>query len=372
MLKRKFNKFTYKPLKKILFLQDAEKVHDRFMNLGEKLGNTFPSKALTSFLFSYHNPMLEQEILKIKFPNPIGLAAGFDYEARLTQILPEVGFGHHTIGSITFDKYEGNAPPRLGRLPKSRSLLVNKGLKSTGTKKVLANLKGKEFHIPLGISVAKTNCTLTASEKEGIKDYVKSFKLIKSSGLGDYYELNISCPNAFGGEPFTTPKKLSALLKEIDALRLKKPLFIKMPIDLSIPKTSALLKVANKHNVQGLIFGNLTKDRKNPALNKEELKKIGKGNFSGLPTRERSNKLIKFAYSKYHSRFVIIGCGGVFTVEDAYEKIKLGASLIQLITGMIYNGPGTISEINHGLVKLLKKDGYKNISEAIGVNNTRK
>ncbi|MCA9485436.1 MAG: quinone-dependent dihydroorotate dehydrogenase, partial [Nanoarchaeota archaeon] len=328
-----------------------------------------PLKKITSFFFNYKNKILEQKILGIEFKNPIGLAAGFDYEAQLTQILPEVGFGFHTVGSITLGKYEGNPSPQLARLPKSRSLLVNKGLKSTGTKSVLKNLRKKKFKIPLGISIAKTNCKTNSTEKEAIEDYAESLNLAKKSKIGHYYELNISCPNTFGGEPFTTPKKLSALLKRIDSLNLEKPLFLKMPVDFSTSQTSALCEIAKKHKVQGLIFGNLTKDRKNPLLNKEEVGKMGKGNFSGNPTKDRSNNLIKFAYKKYSKRFVIIGCGGVFTAQDAYEKIKLGASLIQLITGMIYNGPGTISEINSGLTRLLKKDGYKNISEVIGANN---
>jgi len=369
-LKHKLNKTAYAALKKILFLQDPEKVHQRFTNLGHKLGSKKSMRKLTSSFFHYKNPMLEQKILNVKFKNPIGLAAGFDYEAKLIQILPQVGFGFHTIGSITRDKYEGNKPPRMGRLPKSKSLLVNKGLKSEGTQKVIDSIKNIKPEIPLGVSIAKTNSQKNCDDKNSIKDYVESLKLLEKTKLGSYYEINISCPNAFGGESFTTPKRLSLLLKEIDKLKIKKPIFLKMPVDFSTKQTDALCKVATRHNVQGLIFGNLTKNRKNPAFDKEEIKKVNKGNFSGLPTKDLSNRLIKSTYKKYKNQFIIIGCGGVFSAEDAYKKIKLGASLIQMITGMIYNGPGVIGEINHGLVKLLKKDGYKNISEAIGKDNS--
>ena len=142
-----------------------------------------------------------------------------------------------------------------------------------------------------------------------------------------------------------------------------------MPVDFTTKETEQLCEIAIKHNVRGLIFGNLTKKRKNPLFDKEEIKKAGKGNFSGIPTQKKSNQLIKFVYKKYKNRFVIIGCGGIFTVEDAYKKIKLGASLVQLITGMIYQGPNLIGEINHNLVQLLKKEGFSNIKEAIGVEN---
>jgi len=385
----------YASYKKILFKQDAEKVHERFLKLGEKFGSSKVYKKILSALFNYKNKKLKQKILGIDFENPVGLAAGFDYEAQLTQVLPAVGFGFNTIGSITLDKYEGNNPPRLARLPKSKSILVNKGLKSTGARSVIkflkrtlnyrifskfskrtlqensimqSSLKRKKFTIPLGISIAKTNCKKTASDKNGIKDYISSLKLWEKSRIGDYYEINISCPNAFGGEPFTTPEKLSNLFKEIDKLKISKPIFLKMPVDFSTEKTKSLCEVAKEHNVQGLIFGNLTKNRSNKSFNREEIKKVKslKGNFSGIPTKDLSNKLIKFAYKNYKNRFIIVGCGGIFSAEDAYEKIKLGASLVQLITGMIYRGPSLIGEINQGLVQLLEKDHYKNIEEAIG------
>ncbi|MFH1425131.1 MAG: quinone-dependent dihydroorotate dehydrogenase [archaeon] len=370
-IKTHIAKHLYKPYKKILFLQDPEKVHDKFTNLGEKLGKSKFKKGTISKLFNYQNKKLEKKILGITLKNPIGLAAGFDYEGKLTQILPSVGFGFHTIGSVTYRSYEGNPKPRLARLIKSKSILVNKGLKNTGSKNIISNLKNLNFEIPLGISIAKTNCKTTSTDKAGIKDYIQSLKLWESSKLGSYYEINISCPNVFGGEPFTTPKKLDFLLREIDKLKIKKPIFLKMPIDLTEKQTNALCEVALKHNIHGLIFGNLTKNRNNPHIQEKDLNKISslKGNLSGLPTKELSNKLIKFAYKKYKDKFIIIGCGGVFSAKDAYEKIKLGASLIQLITGIIYQGPQLIGEINQGLISLLEKDGYKNISEAVGENN---
>jgi len=363
---------TYKTfLKPLAFRQDPEVVHETATKVGTTLGKLPLAKSLVSSLFNYKNKKLEQKVLGIKFPNPLGLAAGFDYEAQLTQILPEIGFGHHTVGSITELPYGGNKRPILGRLPKSGSLLVNKGLKSTGSEHILSHLKKLKFKIPLSISIAKTNSKKTSSDKAGIKDYIASLKLCEKASVGDIYEINISCPNAYGGEPFTTSKKLDMLLKEVDKLKIKKPIFLKMPIDISVKQTDSLCKVASKHNVQGLVFGNLTKNRKNSEFDKKEIESMKKlkGSFSGKPTVENSNKLIKFAYKKYKSKFIIVGCGGIFTAEDAYKKIKLGASLLQLITGMIFEGPAVIGKINKGLVMLLEKDGFNSISEAIGKDN---
>lgn len=371
VIRQKINGFLYKVfVKPVCFKFDAEKVHDLFIKTGEGLGSNLLSRTITSSFFGYKNNALNQNILGIDFSNPVGLAAGFDYDGRLTQILPSVGFGFSTVGSVTLGSYEGNPKPRLSRLPKSQSILVNKGLKNLGVKAIIDNLKNKNFSIPLGFSVAKTNCERTASEIEGVNDYVGSLKALEKSNIGDFYEINISCPNAFGGEPFTTPKKLDKLLKEIDKLKIKKPVFLKMPVDFSIIETKKLCDVAVKHNVQGLIFGNLTKNRNNPLLNKSEISQLknNKGALSGLPTKDLSNKLIAFSYKNYKKRFVIIGCGGVFNANDAYQKIRLGASLIQMITGMIFNGPSVIGEINEGLVKLLKRGGYRNVGEAVGVD----
>jgi len=369
LIKYKVNKKTYRLIRPILFSINSETTHEILTEIGEFLGKHELTKKTTSIIYDYQNNSLEQTILGIKFKNPIGLAAGFDYDAKLTQILPKVGFGFNTIGSITYKECKGNPPPILSRLPKSRSLLVNKGLKNKGTKKVLESIKNLDFEIPLGISIAKTNSRKNCDDKNAILDYFNSLKICEKYNLNDFYEINISCPNSFGGEAFTRPQKLDSLLKKLDEIKTNKPIFLKMPVDFSNRQTEELCEIAKKHNVQGLIFGNLTKKRDNPLFDKKEIKKAGKGSFSGFPISEKSNELIKFAYKRYKNRFVIIGCGGIFNSADAYKKIKLGSTLVQLITGMIFEGPNLIREINYELTNLLKKDGFNNISQAIGADN---
>jgi dihydroorotate dehydrogenase len=360
--------YLYKKiLKPIMFLFPADHVHEVMVSTGQILGSNSFTRNITRKIFAYENKKyLSQEVLGLSFANPIGLSAGFDYEAKLTQILPDVGFGFMTVGSITWGSYDGNPRPMLGRLPKSKSLLVNKGLKSSGAKSVFDQIKSLEFKIPVGISIAKTNSVSCATEELGIKDYVESAKFWSKKNIAQYYEINISCPNAFGGEPFTTVQKLERLMKSLDKVNFKSPVFVKMPIELGWDKTKELLGVCVRHRVDGVIFGNLAKDRSNPALVKDELAKVGKGNFSGKPTWEKSNEMIAKTYKKYGKKLIIIGSGGVFSAKDAYTKIKLGATLVQMITGMIYEGPQVVGQINRGLVELLKKDGYKNISEAVG------
>jgi len=357
-------------IKPILFLFPADDVHAFFLKSGNFLGRFSFMKCTTKKLFCYDNKILNQKVSGINFKNPIGLAAGFDYDADLIGILPSVGFGYHTIGTVTDLPYQGNPRPMLGRLPKSKSLLVNKGFKSMGMESVLKKVGNPQKEIPLGISIGSTNRSYKDID-EMIGDIISSFKKVLFNTNFDYFELNISCPNLINNEclteKFDTPVGLSKLLGRLLEAGINKPLFIKMYLEKNTEETLALTEVASKFPyVTGLIFSNLVKNRDNPKFNKEEIENAGKGNFSGKPTEEITNNLIGEVYKKYKNRFIIIGCGGVFTGQDAYEKIKLGASLIQMITGMIYQGPQQIGLINKELSALLVKDGYKNVNEAIG------
>ncbi|MBI4080573.1 MAG: quinone-dependent dihydroorotate dehydrogenase [Candidatus Levybacteria bacterium] len=358
-------------LKPRFFRIDPEMMHNAMTSFGQRLGTLGIAKALTAYALRYEDKALEQTIAGIPFRNPIGLSAGFDYEARLTQILPATGFGFQTVGTITNLSYEGNPRPMLGRLPKSQSLMVNKGFKNLGARQTAEDMEGLHFRIPVGVSIGRTNAKKPMSQKESVADILKAFSVFEQSSVHHaYYELNISCPNLYGNVTFYPPKNLSDLLKEVDNLRLSRPLFIKMPIEKSGEDVLSMLSVIAKHQTTGVIFGNLQKNRNHPALVPEEVKQFPVGNFSGKPTWEQSNELIRLTYKYYKKRFVIIGCGGVFSTEDAYTKITLGASLVQLITGMIFQGPQLIGAINIGLVDLLKKDGFTHIRDAIGSRNS--
>lgn len=356
-------------LKRLLFLFPPEAVHTFMVSTGELLGHLPILKHAVGSILRKKYPNLVQRIGKLEFHTPVGLAAGFDYEARLTGILPYLGFGFQSVGTITNLPYAGNEKPRLGRLPKSRSLMVNKGFKNLGVKATIQRLARARFHNPVGISIGQTNTEDLTSLESVIVDIVTAFRLVEKAKLNiGYYELNISCPNLKSGISFYPPKHLDALLRVMDALHLKKPLFIKMPIDKTDTEFLALLKVITKHDVTGIIVGNLQKDRHHPGLDKTEVAQWPVGNFSGKPTEQRSNELIELTYRAYGKKLVIIGCGGIFSAQDAYSKIKKGATLVQLITGMIFQGPQLIAQINEGLHDLVLADGYDNIKEAIGAD----
>lgn len=379
-IRNKITGFLYKNLlKPIFFLVEPENMHDGMTLIGRLLGSNSLTRQLTKLLFFYSHPSLEQTILGIQFSNPIGLAAGFDKNARLTNILPSVGFGFTEVGTITGEKCDGNPKPRLWRLIKSKSLVVYYGLKNDGSEKISARLKNQKFNIPVITSIGKTNNLQTVGVEDGIRDYVKAYRHF--TGIGHFFDINISCPNTFGGTPFSDPAKFHKLMTQIDKISIPistksdrgssmakrigthKPVFIKMPPDLTDHEVDEILKVARKHQIAGFICCNLTKKRKQGILDQMIPKD---GGLSGKLVEDLANHQIQRIYQKTKGKYIIIGCGGVFSAKDAYKKIKLGATLVQLITGMIFEGPQLISEINQGLVRLLQKDGYKNISEAIG------
>lgn len=355
-------------LKPIFFKSDPEVIHDRMTVLGKKLGGSKLTKNLTAAIFQYENPRLSQNILGINFPNPVGLSAGFDKNAELTDILPSVGFGFAELGSITGEPCVGNPKPRLWRLPKSESLVVYYGLKNDGCEVISKRLQNKKFDIPIGISVAMTNCSANNDTNLAIEDYVKAF--VTMEPYSSYITVNISCPNTSGGQPFVDPAKFDALMTRLDTIQTQKPIFIKLSPDLSLEEIDKLIEIADKHRVQGIITTNLTKKRDNKNILDANIP--AKGGLSGKVVQELSDTTLAHIYKKWGNRFVLVGCGGIFTAEDAYKKIRLGASLVQLITGMIYEGPQVIGKINKDLVKLLERDGFANIKEAVGADMRQK
>jgi dihydroorotate dehydrogenase (fumarate) len=318
---------------------------------------------------------LAQKYHGIDFVSPVGLSAGFDKNGEIVPMIAMLGFGFGTVGSVTAQQCDGNPRPWFYRLPKSQSLVINAGLGNHGSDVILERIHKYSpstiGQFPIVLSVAKTNNQKVVDVQTGVDDYVTTVKRAKDEAKIKMIELNISCPNAFGGEPFTTPERLEKLLKAVDAVKAPQPVTIKMPVDLEWPDFKKLLDVIVKHNVAAVTIANLFKNRAAADL-QEPLPDTVKGNLSGKPTWQKSNDLIRQTYSNYGKKLTIIGVGGIFTPEDAYTKIKLGASLVEIITGVIFCGPQLAAEINDGLLRLLERDGYTHISQAIGVDSGKK
>ena len=368
---RKITGQTYKHLvKPVLFKLPPDSVHEgmiRSANVTQKLG--FINPIFRALWAHEDEPMLAQSVFGMKFASPLGLSAGLDKNANLPPTMKAVGFGFATVGSITAKAAPGNPRPWFYRLPKTKSLVVNAGLPNIGADLIsrrLQNYPSRLFEdFPLVASVAKTNSMDTNTDEKGVADYIEGFKKLRGNPHIAMFEINISCPNTFGGEPFTRPEPLETLLMKVDELKLMQPVVIKMPISLEWKDFDELLKVIVRHNIHGVTIGNLQKNRSHVEL-KDDMPDSVKGNLSGKACFDDSNELISRTYEKYGDELTVIGVGGVFTAEDAYEKIKRGATLVEMVTGLIFNGPQVVGEINHGLAEILKRDGYTNVSEAIG------
>lgn len=361
-------------LKPILFRFPADTIHELFLSVGHVLGRYTFFRALCSYLFVYRHKSLAQTVAGMRMTNPVGLAAGFDYDADLVAIAPSIGFGLSTIGTLTWEAYAGNPKPMLGRLPKSHSLLVNKGFKNRGTRVVLEKAAQQKRGALLGVSIGATNKKFESLD-ELVQDIFKSFQYALTQDCFEYFELNISCPNLINSESLPlkpeSPEGFAQLLSRLATLHITKPVFVKMHNEKTVEQTLALAQVASAHSfITGFIFANLVKDRSNPAFDPDEIRMAGKGNFSGKPTSQNANRLIAEVYKKYRDRFVIIGCGGIFNGADAYKKIRAGASMVQLITGMVYQGPQQIGVINRELAALIRKDGFASVAQAVGEDHS--
>ncbi len=290
------------------------------------------------------------------------MAAGFDKNGLLVDLLDHLGFGFMEVGSVTANPYSGNPKPRLRRLAESNSILVNYGLKNEGSEIIYQRLYHAQPNLPIGINVAMTNNLANQDTKKGIEDYLVTLQ--KFRNLASYFTLNISCPNSFGGQNFATAERLDALLEEVDSLSLEQPVLIKLSPDYELSEIQEVVKVMISHNIAGCVAGNLTKKRdakivKNYILPQE-------GGLSGKATAQLSNQLISSIYQQSKGRLTIIGCGGIFDADDVWEKIGLGATLTQLATGLIFGGPSIIGEINVKLSEKLLRSGFDNIQSAVG------
>ena len=355
-----------KILKPIFFRFDPEHIHDFFIWFGGLLGSNPFTRWVVAVSCDYKYPSLGTTVAGIAFKNPIGLGAGFDKDVRLTKIMPAVGFGFMEVGAITHFPYEGNRGFRCARLPDDRSLIVYYGLKNTGAEAIGKRLEKMKFMFPVGINIAKTNRADIKGERS-VEDYVATYKML--AHYFAYVTLNISCPNAQDGCTFQDPQMLDTLLDAVSKEKKERPVFLKISSHLSMGEVDAIVAVVEKyHLVDGFIIGNLAKNRDILHLrsSKEELDSIPDGGISGAPIKMLTTAMIRHIYKKTGGKYILIGLGGVFTAEDAYEKIKAGASLVQLVTGLIYEGPLMVKRINKGLVKLLERDGYATIADAVG------
>lgn len=356
-----------KAIRPLLFrFTDPEEVHHRVINT---LGIASRQKVIfntVSKMLTKNDDRLAVTLGNIKLNNPVGLGAGFDKYIEAPYAYAMLGFGFAELGSITFSEQLGNPKPRLWRLPSDKGLIVYYGLANAGSKKTSERLSKLGSHpIPYGISIAPTT---GLKLEEMADDYLKTLKELHT--FADYITLNVSCPNVAACDKFAQVSFIEELIEKTETVMkesgIKKDVFIKIGPHQSEADLNKIIEKCLQHSFTGIIATNLVKDRTTikPQSKEEELSRPG--GISGKLLQGQSDETIKKIYKKSGGKLKIIGVGGIFTAEDAYRKIKCGASAVQIITGFIYGGPLAIKKINQGLIELLNKDGYKNIGEAVG------
>ena len=306
----------------------------------------------------------------LTFSNPVGLAAGFDKNGTAADALAALGFGFIEVGTVTNEAQPGNPKPRLFRLPRDRALINRLGFNNCGAQQLARNIESHRPDCVLGVNIGKSRTVPIAG---AIPDYLETFEAVYD--VADYIAVNVSSPNTPNLRELQRAELLQDLLQALQTRneelaaaekRAGKPLLLKIAPDLSEGEIESIIEVAWRAGISGVIATNTTVGRDGLLTAPAEVEGYGDGGLSGAPLGRRSNEVISFIHQLTSGRLPIIGVGGVFSAEDAWEKICAGASLVQLYTGFIYEGPGVVRRINQGLLAIMNREGFRSIDEAVG------
>lgn len=339
-----------KLIRPILFNSDPEKVHYFTFSMIRRMC-ALGGKSLFRKLYAIRDKRLEREVFGLKFPNPVGLAAGFDKDARLFNELSSFGFGFIEIGTVTPKPQQGNPKKRLFRLKKDSAIINRMGFNNGGVEAAAKRLKVKR-NVIIGGNIGKNK---TTPNEEATQDYLICFNALYD--YVDYFVVNVSSPNTPNLRELQEKEPLTKLLKELKAVNaskaVQKPILLKIAPDLSDEQLLDIIDIVAETRIDGVIATNTTISRENMKSDPQTIKEIGAGGLSGKPLRDRSTEVIRFLSEKSGKAFPIIGVGGIHSEADALEKLEAGASLIQLYTGFIYEGPSLVKRINKAILNAL-------------------
>ncbi len=357
----------------LLFALDPEFAHRQAIRTGNWLSKSSPARRLLRRVYNLQYQELQLEAFGLKFENPVGLAAGFDKHGYVYPIIADLGFGHMEIGSISLLPWPGNPSPTLLRLPRDRGLINRLGLNSEGADAVYDRLRNARFEIPTGLNLVKTADPAIAGE-QAIEDYVQSF--VKFYPLANFITLNLSCPNTVEGRTFEDPEFLAPFLKRLKESEAKlatenktKPVLIKLSPDLDDHTLDRILALARDYGLSGCVIANTTNRREGLKTRRQVLENFGFGGLSGRPLNKYVQEMVRKVWIRTAGRFPIVACGGVgcdpgkHPAEEVWEYLNLGASLVQLHTGLIYRGPSIAKMINTGLREILRKNNLSGLTE---------
>ena len=340
----------YRIVRFFLFLFNPEAIHHITFKM-IKIAGLIPAKmwALRLF-FKVKDTRLECEVFGLKFDNPVGLAAGFDKDAKLFDELASFGFGFVEIGTVTPLPQEGNPKPRLFRVKEDSGIINRMGFNNQGVEAAVARLRRKKTNIIIGGNIGKNKVT---PNDKAVNDYEICFE--KFFPYVDYFVVNVSSPNTPGLRDLQEKAPLTALLNRLQELNTakesRKPILLKIAPDLTNEQLDDIIEIVADTKIDGVVATNTTIDRSGLKTDKTKVEAIGNGGLSGKPVRVRSTEVIKYLADKSNRAFPIIGVGGIHSAEDALEKQDAGATLLQVYTGFIYEGPSLVKRINKAILK---------------------
>lgn len=339
----------YAIFRRLLFLRQPESVHYWAMRRLTALYRNPWTRRLLKKNFGVKEPALEREVFGIKFPNPVGLAAGFDKDARWTRELSCLGFGFVEIGTLTPLPQPGNDKPRLFRLPSDKALINRMGFNNGGAAAAAARLREHQPDIIIGCNIGKNKNT---PNEDAVKDYEAAFRALYE--VGDYFVVNVSSPNTPGLRALQEKEPLMRIMNRLrqvnDMLGGKKPILLKIAPDLNEAELNDIVDIVRQTKTQGIVATNTTISREGLKSHKNLITSLGAGGLSGKPLKEKSTEVVSYLHREAPD-IPIIAAGGIFTSQDAQEKLDAGAALVQVYTGFIYEGPGIAKNICQGLTK---------------------
>ena len=337
-------------IRPFLFLFDPEKIHHFTFFLIKIISKIPGIPAIFRSFYLMDAKKLERTLFGLTFKNPVGLAAGFDKNAVLYNELANFGFGFIEIGTVTPKPQVGNLKKRIFRLKADNGLINRMGFNNNGVKEAVKQLKKNKGNVLIGGNIGKNTATLPNNYTE---DYVTCFKELHP--FVDYFVLNVSCPNVGSHVKLNDKEYLVELITEVQKVNatysIQKPILLKIAPDLNTTQLDEIIELIAETKIEGVIASNTSIHREGLITSEEKLDKIGYGGLSGKPIKDRSTNVIKYLAEHSNKAFPIIGVGGIHSVEDALEKIKAGADLVQIYTGFIYEGPGLVKKINKAILR---------------------
>ena len=337
-------------LKPFFFLFDPERAHHLTMFFFKTLLAIPLLGTLARRFYHFENPALERKLFGLQFLNPVGLAAGFDKDGKYYRTIAALGFGFLELGTVTPKPQVGNPKTRLFRLPPDEGLINRMGFNNEGVEALVERLKkNRPQGVIIGGNIGKNK---TTPNEEAVNDYVYCFE--KLFPHVDYFVVNVSSPNTPNLRALQDKEPLTKLLSTLQELNQKqvapKPLLLKIAPDLTDTQLDDILEIAKHTQLSGVIATNTTISREGLETPRQRIKDIGNGGLSGKPLRERATEVIRYLYEKSNGKLPIIGVGGIASAKDAKEKLDAGAALIQVYSGMVYEGPTLVKRIKKGLV----------------------